>query len=393
MKTRHIIALAMALVCGLQVEGQGLWERFYKGWLTKPRNVDSTYIYQQHLGFTPSLTSNFSRQSIRMTTTDVLKDFPLWDEDLNPILDEEGNEVYSDLVLTVTDMMKEGISKRAGLFLGLGRLGAGWSFEMAPDSSQQSSTFLFSIRGNKFGLNINYLAFSQKIFEQFDCDPALFLNEGSIDTIAEGNRVQRLTVDGYYVFNTRRFAYPPGIAGNMVQLRSAGSWMLAGRYMQSNLDLNPEYTLASYKIAQFSLGCGYSYTWVPWSRQPKADGKGMRTFFVNGTIVPMLTFFNHLLMEPNDDFDGLINTNTLSIFCWPTPNILLNATVGYSWNNFYLGAQFNYNAFHFNTRNAISTKDLQTNDQVGTIGTLDQQLGVMGILYEWNVGLKFQACF
>lgn len=378
MKSRHFIALTIALVCTVQAEGQNWLSCFYYGWLTKPRNVDSTYIYQQNMGFTPSLTSNFSRQRVQMTSTLMLEDFP--------VVDDNGDVQSVDVYFSAIDKMEEGLSQRAGFILGLGRLGAGWSFELAPDSSQKSSTFLFSFRGNKFGLNINYLGFNQTVLETCEWEPGnAFPTSGNeTDTIATDNRVRRLTVDGYYVINTRRFAYPPGIAGNMVQLRSAGSWMLAGRFLQSDLHLNPDYAIARFGMSQFSLGCGYSYTWVPWSRGPRDEtGRGMRTFFINGTLIPMLTVFNYLTSELYDDMGGMASKEKQGLLCWPTPNVLANATVGFSWNKFYLGAQFNYNVFHFNTRNAISRGGvLHEND-----------IEVMGVLYEWNLGLKFQACF
>ena len=282
-----------------------------------------------------------------------------------------------------TDQMTEALSQRAGFLLAVGRLGAGWSFELAPDSSQHSSTFTFAFRGNKFGMNINYLDFSQQIIESAWLTPmGIFDDTISYDTLPVGNRLRRLTIDGFYVFNTRRFA------GNLVQLRSAGSWMLAGRYMQSHLHLNPDYyPLANFGTVQFSIGCGYSYTWVPWSRAPRAGGRKMQSLFLNGTVIPMLTLFNYLSIDPYEELaNALKSSDKRGIFCWPTPNILLNATVGYSWDRFYLGAQFNYNIFHFNTRNGISFDELYFPEE-------DMALGFMGILYEWNLGLKFQACF
>ena len=160
--------------------------------------------------------------------------------------------------------------------------------------------------------------------------------------------------------------------------------MLAGRFLQSDLHLNPDYAIARFGMSQFSLGCGYSYTWVPWSRGPRDEtGRGMRTFFINGTLIPMLTVFNYLTSELYDDMGGMASKEKQGLLCWPTPNVLANATVGFAWNKFYLGAQFNYNVFHFNTRNVISRGGvLHEND-----------IEVMGVLYEWNLGLKFQACF
>ena len=366
------------------LNSQTLWERF-TNWLTSPRNVDSTYIYQQSMGFSPSLTFNISRQSVRLSTTETIEDMPYIDGNFNAVLDEFGDTVFVDLLLSVINKIEESISSRVGFNLSYGRLGAGWSFELAPDSSQRSSTFLFSFHGNQFGLNINYLGFSQKMTEDVRWLPqGIFGLTDSYDTIPTGNRVRRLTVDGYYVINPRRFAYPPGIAGNMIQLRSAGSWMLAGRFLQS--DLNLDNYIARFGMSQLSLGVGYSYTWVPFSRTPRyANNQSDNhfSFFINGTIIPMLTVYNHLTVEPDQEMAELFDSGEKGSFCWPTPNILANATIGISWSKFYLGAQFNYNVFHFNTRNAISSNNPLQNSGIET----------MGVFYEWNLGFKFQACF
>ena len=380
MKIRHIITVIALVACTTQAGAQNIFSRFYHNWLVKPRNVDSTYIYQQHLGFSPSLTGNFSQQSLRMTTTFDFDEMPYYDENLDDIV------FLEDVRMLFTDRMKEALSTRAGFILALGRLGLGWSFELSPDSRHQSSAFMFSFRGNKFGLNINYLDFSQSILEEAVFTPSGIEGFESYTESVDSNRLRRLTLDGFYVINTRRFAYPPGIAGNMVQLRSAGSWLLAGRYMQSDITPNPEYSFASFGMIQGSIGCGYSYTWVPWSRQPRFDGTGMRTFFINGTLIPMLTVLNHFTIRPYDMLLDFVGANKRSVFCWPTPNLLVNATVGFSWSKFYFGAQFNYNVFQFNTRNAISPEELHLSDE-------GSSLNIMGLLYEWNIGLKFQACF
>ena len=379
MKIRHIITVIALVACTAQVGAQNIFSRIYHNWLVKPRNVDSTYIYQQQLGFSPSLTGNFGQQSVRLTTT--------YDIDELPYLDENGDEIMVQNVRIIfNDRMKESLSSRAGFNLALGRLGFGWSFELMPDSRQQSSAFTFSFRGNKFGLNVNYLNFTQSIVENVEIQPSEIFGIDLDTYTIDSNSLRRLTIDGFYVINTRRFAYPPGIAGNMVQLRSAGSWLLAARYMQGDLLMNPDNSFANYSMTQGSLGCGYSYTWVPWSRQPRFDGSGMYTFFINGTVIPMLTVLNHLTIYPNGDLVNFMAADKRSVFCWPTPNLLINATVGFSWSKFYLGAQFNYNVFQFNTRNAISPDELHLSDDGSTLNT-------MGLLYEWNIGLKFQACF
>ena len=390
MKTRYIFAIAVLMASTAQVSAQNFFSRLYNDWLTKPRNVDSTYVYQHHLGFSPTLTTNFSSQSVRTTTVMKYFDYPMFDEQGDPVIDDNGElALMPEFKYVMTDVLKESLSTRVGLFLAVGRLGLGWGVEASPDSSQKSSTFQLSLRGNKTGFNINYLSFDQTVVETLDMTPGVFEEDTTIYTFS-GNHFRRLTVDGYYVLNTSRFAYPPGIAGNMVQIKSAGAWMLAGRFLQSEFAINPEEGFASYGATQISLGCGYSYTWVPFSHAPRNDGKGMYTFFLNGTIIPMLTLFNHMSINIYEDVEG-ISVYKRGFFCWPTPNVMANATIGVSWSRFYFGAQFNYNLFHFNTRNTINTDQLAFSVDESLYGAA--QLNVMGVFYEWNVGLKFQACF
>ena len=106
------------MACTAQVGAQNIFSRFYHNWLVKPRNVDSTYIYQQQLGFSPSLTGNIGQQSVRLTTT--------YDIDELPYLDENGDEIMVQNVRIIfNDRMKESLSSRAGFNLALGRLGFG----------------------------------------------------------------------------------------------------------------------------------------------------------------------------------------------------------------------------------------------------------------------------
>lgn len=376
MKTKYIILFLLTLGFGAESSGQGWFDRFYKGWLTKPHNVDSTYIYQQPLGFTASFTGNLSRQSVM--TTSVLK-FYLPD-------------YLQNWDVVVKNVMSGELYRSVGVFVGFGRLGAGWSFDVDSREHQNMSTFQFSFRGSKWGLNIDYLAFSQQTENTINLivrnDTAILQNTTTESVSETASEMKQLTVDGYYVINDRRFAYPPGIAGSMVQLKSAGAWLVAGRFMRGDIDIATDAAYGINRVIanQFSLGCGYSYTWVPYSRPPKShdSGKGMRTFFLNGSLIPMLTLVNHLAIYPN--VDPTMESGPRRFFCWPTPNLMANATVGYSWNRYYLGAMFTYNAFHYNKRNAIVPFEMNLGEDLTDFGT-------MGVFYEWNLSLKFQVCF
>lgn len=76
--------------------------------------------------------------------------------------------------------------------------------------------------------------------------------------------MRSFSIDGYYVFNNKRFAFPAAYKMSLVQRHTTGSWMLAARYMQGHLYNSPEAVWDSYNLLdcfstmQASIGGGYS---------------------------------------------------------------------------------------------------------------------------------------
>ncbi len=75
-----------------------------------------------------------------------------------------------------------------------------------------------------------------------------------------------LTVNGYYVFNHRKFSYPAAFSQSWIQRRSSGSLMLGATFMggytyvTANDDLGTPSSKQS--LASLSIGCGYGYNFV-----------------------------------------------------------------------------------------------------------------------------------
>lgn len=79
-----------------------------------------------------------------------------------------------------------------------------------------------------------------------------------------------LSVNGYYVFNHRRFSYPAAFARSYLQLRSAGSWMLGLSFWKSSIEVGQSEALGNephrMRLLQAGAGGGYGYNFVPHRR-------------------------------------------------------------------------------------------------------------------------------
>lgn len=79
-----------------------------------------------------------------------------------------------------------------------------------------------------------------------------------------------LDVNGYYVFNGKRFSYPAVFNSTWVQKRSAGSFLVQASFSTGRLKIGDKLDYSDYYSAQlrrismtsFSLGVGYGYNYV-----------------------------------------------------------------------------------------------------------------------------------
>ena len=129
--------------------------------------------------------------------------------------------------------------------------------------------------GRSWGVGLNYF----KISNPFTSGLTLWDEHDNITlqdefTTEELAIMRSFTIDGYYVFNNKRFAYPAAYKMGMVQRHTAGSWMLTARYMQGDLYNSPEAAWDSYNLLdcfstmQASIGGGYSVNFVLWHKDP-----------------------------------------------------------------------------------------------------------------------------
>lgn len=320
------------------------WEKV-NGMLIRQANVDTNFIYQPKAGFSLGLFTTGQQAGF-----DVNVRFKTDDEEDGIV---SGISEYS---------ISENLCKKIGLEVGYGKVVLGYGMEVGVRSAYKKNSFALNVLGRAWGVHFNYF----KISNQFNTsitiedqnEEILWHDDLIIDELAS---LQSLTVDGYYVFNNKRLAYPAAYKVGMVQRRTAGSWMLTARYMQGKLHNTPEGALASntvldgFSTMQASVGGGYSANIVLWHKDPTGlRDKGLRNLTVNLTALPMLTLFNYLKTSSYkyDEDGNFIGEKKTKVLCWPMPNYIGSTAISFTWNRFFFSAQFTYNHFYFRSRDA-----------------------------------------
>lgn len=338
--------------------------------LTKPDDVDSTRIYQPNKACF-AVGPFFSVQRAG------------FDVDVN-------FSVNSDEMESVTGVSSFSISetpcKKIGVEVDYGNIGFGYSHEIGAPSATTKRSLDFHMVGRSWGVGLNYF----KISNPFTSGLTLWDEHDNVTlqdefTTEELAMMRSFTIDGYYVFNNKRFAYPAAYKMGMVQRYTAGSFMLTARYMQGDLYNTPEAAWDSYNLLdcfstmQASIGGGYSVNFVLWHKDPVGPrDEKLRNLTVNLTAMPVLTFLNYLkTIEYVYDEHNVYNGRVLDrAWCRPVPNYIGSAAISLTMWRFYLSTQFTYNRFYFRSRDAFDANQLEIPDYV-------DDLSFRGIFHDW----------
>ena len=174
-------------------------------------------------------------------------------------------------------------------------------------------------------------------------------------------------VEGYYVFNHKRFSLAAGAYGDMVQKRSAGSLFVMGNYYQSTFGAN---TLFNHERDEFrnwklSFGPGYGYNWSI------NEGK----VCIHMSVIPMISIFNHLVHKYDDSserlrwsnydthyYDAVDNGKSRFVF-----NYFGRFAVSYSFDRYLLNFLFNYRQYLYrnNADTEINNRDFDAQVNIG----------------------------
>lgn len=375
---RTLVVLLCLSVLSAQAQELNFWQKA-NNLLTKFKNIDSTYIYQPKQGFTLGIFSNVQRAGIDVTGIFTVNTS---DGEMLP-----GVSKYS---------LQERLDPKIGLELGYGKLVFGYGVEVGPKREYKKRAIGFNLLGKSWGLHFNYYS----LYNQFKTDLVVG-KEGQENYYTEEvfsqnpTNMRCLYVDGYYVFNHKRFAYPAAYKAGLVQRRTSGSWMVTARYMQGKLYNSPEAALESFNFVdglytfQASFGGGYSANFVCWHRDPTdLRDKGLRNITINLTALPVITALNYLKIKDykyNENAEKVGETVSKA-FCYPMPNFVGGTAVAITLDRFFISTQFVYNWFYFRSPDAFRYSNLQLPFQV-------EDLSYRGSFHNWKVKLLFTYKF
>lgn len=95
-------------------------------------------------------------------------------------------------------------------------------------------------------------------------DGNLQINEGDV-------KVKTTILDGYLVFNSKRFSYPAVLSQTLLQRRSAGSLIALGTYIYSSMTTDKADVqkrlggMKEIEVYQFAVGLGYGYNYAAYN--------------------------------------------------------------------------------------------------------------------------------
>ena len=184
------------------------------------------------------------------------------------------------------------------LWVGYRGTGVGLSLSLAKNAGRY---FSFSSTGAKYGLNFR--------LRRFNTSTATFTAKGYengelTEEYEEKNNmlspvwIRSAYVNGYYVFNGRRYSQAAAYNQSVIQRRSAGSFLLGATWYQSSFDYsdirNAMFMLIGHgihriKVHQATIGFGYGYNYVP-----------TRGLVINAMTMPTLSVYNRVKIDKYD---------------------------------------------------------------------------------------------
>ena len=250
--------------------------------------------------------------------------------------------------------ISSGLESYAGVWAGYRGYGIGYS--RLVNSEREGSLLTLGLTGSCYGLNYRNHHFVTSECEIHDKGSIMGepVDTTTISQVASPIHVRSLIIDGYYLFNGRRFSYMAAYDQSAYQLRSSGSFMVGGMYYYAHIDYaDPKNVgfiflmddVGDMRQWQVSIGAGYAYNYVP-----------VKGLLISGMLMPMLTGYNRLksyrydsllkqlfLKDPTRDIDELIESDDQADMMWPDDERYKTTQTSHMTLNFNARASVTYN--------------------------------------------------
>lgn len=378
---RRILSLILLLFATIVVQAQGVghYVELGKAFIDKPENIDTTRIYQLPARFCFALTSR--AQKIGFVSYADFKFMEIFPSESISYLGEK-------------------ICKKVGFEVGYGSMSFGYDVEVGQKSAKFKRSLSFGMSNLKWGVRLSYTGLQNYITSEMtikwpDNETILF---DTTDQSAGLGKLRNFNVDGYYVFNSKRFGYTATNTINVVQKHTSGSFMLGGRFMWSSLDTKEDLSglFESYSTVQFALGGGYSANIVLWNRDiVNNDDRTIRNITWNITAMPLISFVNYMqtrayFAEVNENGDETETFKKSDVWCYPAPNIIGSTALSMTYGRFYFTSVFQLNMFYFTSTGAVNKGKFDAPNIIieGYDGKVLDDVKVHGVLFNWSLAAK-----
>ena len=213
---------------------------------------------------------------------------------------------------------------------------------------KKGTTFSFSTTGAKYGINLRLRAFD---IDEVTMTSTVYDGDKVIDEKKEGHlyapaSIASLYLNGYYVFNGRRYSQAAAYSQSVIQRRSAGSLLVGATWYMSAFDFSDDknsvlillsHNIGRVKLHQGNIGVGYGYNWVPL--------RGLVHTWANGkTHKPLLDDINDPTLHEKVDSWEIGSEDEYSML---RLNVDLRLGIAYNWSNYFIGVQAQFNNFNY----------------------------------------------
>ena len=254
---------------------------------------------------------------------------------------------------------------------------------------KEGTTFAFGTTGAKYGFNLRLRSFK---IDKVTLNATAYENGATEDYHDSGYlgapvKIASLYLNGYYVFNGRRYSQAAAYNQSVIQRRSAGSFLVGATWYMSAFDFSDptnsmiiilSNNINRIKLHQANIGIGYGYNLVPF--------KG---FVINAMAMPTISVYNRVKVykynsnytifgEENETDDyGQWNPQTRTwdngktqkpltvsgddwdddVEFWQGDsetsygkikfNVDLRLGIAYNWSNYFIGLQAQFNRFSY----------------------------------------------
>ena len=309
-------------------------------------------------------------------------------------MEEEGGG-FGEVDAFASSKLLGGLDKGIGIQVGYGNLALGWNQRIGGDKGNTNTTFSFDYLAPGYAFQLQYFDFRRPVDYEMRISLGDWLDiDGSGQTEKPG-RMTTIIADAFYAFNRRSFAYSAAYIGNVVQRRSAGTWMFGVKYLQGSVEYDQDEDIISDMLLglvrqdtrQVSFGGGFSYNLVPYHRQPGPDGKGLRNLTFNVTAIPMVTLFNQFSssMINNWEEGNPVRTNNVMNGKLHV-NYVFKAGAIYSWDRIFLGLSGSYDSYNYKGATKIP-------EEMSDSEAVFDKIHSSGHFSRWSVSLKLCVKF